>query len=111
MGEDAAVEFLKKNGTAIIERNFRVRGGEIDIVGINNKTLVLYEVKTRATSEFGSPLEAITPWKLRSLIKTAHFYKLKHPALPDNMRIDAVSVRVDDSGRILSIELVKNISG
>ena len=113
-GEQFAVEFLASLGFQVIERNFRIRGGEIDIIAIDasygGKTLVFIEVKTRSTSDFGSPLEAIGYYKMRSLIKATQFYKLKHPKLPDLMRIDAVSVILNDEGQLMDIELVKNIS-
>lgn len=109
-GEDLAVLFLRKKGYKIIERNFRVRGGEIDIIAIDDDTLVFIEVKARSTTEFGSPLEAITYWKLKSLIKTAQVYKIKNPKLPQSLRIDAVAITLDESGEAQTIELVKNIS-
>lgn len=122
-GEDIAVRYLKKHGYTILERNFRIRGGEIDIIGIDPSTgshsassgqaevtLVFVEVKTRSSTEFGTPFEAITPWKLKSLIKAAQFYRLKHPRLPELMRIDAVGIVLDSEGNPASIELVKNIS-
>ncbi len=109
-GEDLAEQYLKKKGFEIIERNFRIRGGEIDIIAIDQDTLVFVEVKTRSSNEFGTPLEAITPWKLRSVIKTAEFYKLIHPKLPDAMRIDAVSVTIDRVNNTTTISLEKNIS-
>lgn len=119
-GEQFAVEFLTSNGYHIIERNFRIRGGEIDIIAIDSstssgvndseKTLVFIEVKTRSSDEFGSPLEAIRYYKMRALIKATQFYKLKHPKLPDLMRIDAVSVILNNEGQLLDIELVKNIT-
>lgn len=108
-GEDVACEYLKKNGYKIIERNFRKRYGEIDVVALDRGTLVFVEVKTRRSSEYGSPLEAITPWKLRSLVRSAQYYKLTHPKLPDLLRIDAVSVTLTNGK--LYIELMKNISG
>jgi putative endonuclease len=111
LGEKIAAEYLKKQGFKIIDRNFRIRGGEIDIIALDGETLVFIEVKTRRSSEFGTPLEAITPWKLRALIKTAQFYKIKHPSLPESMRIDAVAVVLDNQNNAVSIELVKNISG
>ncbi len=113
-GEDAAVAYLKKEGFQILDRNFRIRGGEIDIIAIDatdgEAVLAFIEVKTRSSTEFGTPLEAITSWKLRALIKTAQFYKLKHPRLPDLMRIDAVAVSVDRETGNSTITLVKNIS-
>ena len=114
-GEDKACEYLKRLGFKIIERNFRKGYGEIDVVAIeetkkDGKILVFVEVKTRTSNVFGSPLEAITYWKLKELIKTAQYYKLTHPRLPESLRIDAVSVTLSGS-EVQNIELTKNISG
>ena len=111
LGEDKACEYFRKNGYKIIERNFRKGYGEIDIVATCKDTLVFVEVKTRTSGSFGSPLEAITFWKLKSLIKTAQYYKMTHPKLPDSLRIDAVSVILTHDNKVESIELTKNISG
>lgn len=108
-GEDLAEQYLKKNGYKILERNYSKRYGEIDIVAINNNILVFVEVKTRSSNRFGSPLEAITHWKLRSVIKTAQYYKITHPKLPEQMRIDAISVIISSDGSP-TIEHIKNIS-
>lgn len=110
-GEETACKYLINHGYKIIERNFRRRYGEIDIVALDRQTLAFVEVKTRKSKEFGSPLEAITPWKLRSLIKTVQYYKLTHPKLPESLRIDAVAIKLSDDARVEEIELVKNISG
>lgn len=110
LGEDFAVSYLKRQGFRILTRNFRIRGGEIDIVAVDKDTLVFIEVKTRSSNEFGTPLEAIGYYKLRSLIKTAEFFKLQHRNLPDLMRIDAVSVMLDRNNELIKVELVKNIS-
>ena len=115
LGEDKACEYLKKLGFKIIERNFRKGYGEIDIVAIeetkkDGKILVFVEVKTRTSSQFGSPLEAITYWKLKSLIKMAKFYKMTHRNLPESLRIDAVAVILNGQ-EVEDIELRKNITG
>lgn len=109
-GEDLAASYLSKKGYKIIKRNFRARGGEIDIIAKDGDTLVFIEVKARSTDEFGSPLEAITYRKMKSLIKTAEFYKIKNPNLPELMRIDAVAISLDSENKVKSVELVKNIS-
>ncbi len=115
-GEEFAVEFLTSQGFQIVERNFRIRGGEIDIIAIETdsrteeKTLVFVEVKTRSSGDYGTPLEAIGYYKIRALIKASQFYKMKHPGMPDLMRIDAVSVLVNDEGQLMDVELVKNIT-
>ena len=110
-GEDIACEFLKKHGYSIIERNFRRSYAEIDIIAVKDETLVFIEVKTRTSSQFGTPLESITYWKLRPLIKTAQFYAKIHPKLPQLLRIDAIAVSMDGNGGREKIEHVENITG
>jgi len=110
-GEDLATEFLKKKGYKIIERNFRKGYGEIDIIAIKDKILVFIEVKTKTSLSHGTPLEEITYFKLKSLTKTAQYYKLLNPKLPESLRIDAISVMLDNSGNPSSIEHIENISG
>jgi len=110
LGENKACEYLRKLGFKIIERNFRKGYGEIDIVALDKDVLAFIEVKTRTSNQFGTPLEAITYWKLRSLIRTAQYYKMTHPNLPESLRIDAVSVILNGQD-VQSIELTKNISG
>lgn len=140
LGENLAVEYLKKKGYKIVERNFRKRNGEIDIIAIDPSpilqnspqhypirsrqaltnsgsmtkgiegTVVFVEVKTRKSSQFGTPLEAITPWKLRELIRTSELFMLIHPQLPKAMRIDAISIMLNNNNEIDTIEHVENIS-
>lgn len=114
-GEDLATEYLKKHKFQIIARNFHARGGEIDIIAIdrseNEPVLAFIEVKTRSSDRFGTPLESITSWKLRSVIHTAQYFSIQHPRLPQSLRIDAVSVYLDALGELQSISLEKNISG
>lgn len=115
LGEAIACEYLRKQGYQIIGRNFRIRNGEIDIIAIEDskiteeKTLVFIEVKTRRSSEFGTPLEAISYWKIKNLVKTAEYYKVTHPHLPEHMRIDAVGIILKEDDSVVSIELVKNL--
>lgn len=111
LGENIASDFLRKKGYTILEKNFKKRYGEIDIVAVQENTLIFIEVKTRTSSQFGSPLEAITPWKLQAVIRSAQYYKLTHKNLPDLMRIDAVSIMLSSDGSVEHIELAKNISG
>jgi len=110
-GEDKACRYLQNQGYKIIERNFRKGYGEIDIIAVDKEYLVFIEVKTRTSNKFGDPLESITPWKLKSLIKTAYFYRKLNSNLPDGLRIDAVSVKLSYDNNVESIEHIKNISG
>ncbi len=111
LGEDIAVDYLKKKGYKIIERNFRKGYTEIDIIAVKDDTLVFVEVKSRKSNSYGDPFESIAPWKVKNLVKTAEFYKLLHPRLPDFMRIDAVGVFLSPDDRIQKIEHIENISG
>lgn len=111
VGEQKATKFLESQGYKIIERNFKKRYGEIDIIALDtDDTLVFFEVKTRFSHEYGYPEEAVTPWKIKTLIRSANFYKMIHPELSDLMRIDVVSVEVDDEGEVKSIRQIKNIT-
>lgn len=108
-GEEIAAKYLKKLGYKIIDRNFRARNTELDIVVLYKNTLVFVEVKTRTSEKFGTPLESINYFKLKSLVKAAQYYKLTHQNLPDLMRIDAVSVQYNLKGPV--VEHIQNISG
>lgn len=110
-GEQLATDYLLKKGYKILERNFRKNYGEIDIIALDGDILVFIEVKTRRSAYYGTPFEAITPWKLRSLIKTAQYYKLINPKLPERMRIDALAVTLTFTDSIENIEHIENISG
>lgn len=107
-GEELACKFLKKQGFEILERNFRIRGGEIDIVAKDKDDLVFVEVKTRYSHEFGGPAEAVTPWKIHFLIKACQFYLAKHGMLDKPYRIDVVAIDLTDGE---NIELISNVTG
>lgn len=110
-GEELASQFLQKQGYKIIDRNFRIRGGEIDVIAIDNGTLVYVEVKTRTSHRFGLPEESITYYKLKFLERAAKFWRSKnrHSNLPSLERIDVVSVDFSN-GQKPVIKLIKNIT-
>lgn len=72
--EDKAINYLKNKGYEIIERNFYFRGGEIDIIALNDGVLVFIEVKYRSSSRYGAASESITLGKIRKLRRGAEFY-------------------------------------
>lgn len=110
-GENIAAAYLQDNGYTIIERNYRKQYGEVDIIATYKNTLVFVEVKTRTSTQFGTGFEAITYWKLKSLIKTAQVYKKFHPRLPNALRIDAISIMLDQNGTLKDIQHMENVSG
>jgi len=73
-GEDLAVAELSKRGYRILERNFHGRGGEIDIIAMDNRELVFVEVKTRQNLRFGYPEEAVDRHKITCISRTAQDY-------------------------------------
>ncbi len=77
-GEELATQFLIQLGYTIIERNWRTRYGEIDIIAKKSNILYCIEVKTRTTLSNGYPIEAITPKKLRRMQFTAKLYANNH---------------------------------
>jgi len=95
-GENQALRFLQKKGYTLLARNFRVKGGEIDLVMQDKKTLVFVEVKTRASDAFGGPLASITPAKQKRIaLAAALFIKTNRPKF-DSIRFDAVAVLAQD---------------
>ena len=73
-GENIAVEYLKKAGYKILERNFSSNTGEIDIIAQDKKYIVFVEVKSRENTKYGMPVESITMQKVRRIIRTAQCY-------------------------------------
>lgn len=97
-GEDLAARFLEDSGYRIVERNWRCRQGEIDIVARTGDTLVFVEVKTRSGLAFGHPFEAITTTKLARLRALAALWCAEHHPRAKRIRLDAVAVIVSRTG-------------
>lgn len=91
-GEQVAARVLVESGMTVLARNWRCAEGEIDIVARDGDTLVVCEVKTRRSSGFGSPLEAVTPSKARRLRRLAALWIRAHGVHPPEVRIDVVGV-------------------
>ncbi len=105
-GEIYAIKLLNKNNYQIIERNFRCKIGEIDIIAIKNDTLVFVEVKTRWSKKYGKPEEAVTPSKLRKIKRVGEYYCITNPHLPKKLRVDVVAIEMD-RGKIKSAKIIK----
>lgn len=102
-GEDLAVSELEKSGYKIIERNFRTRFGEIDIIARDADVLVFVEVKAKTSSRFGSPAEMVTKRKQFKIKNTAQCY-ISDTGYAGPWRIDVVSIE----GK--NITIIKNIT-
>lgn len=97
-GEGLAERFLIDAGLTILERNWRCSLGEVDIVARDGDILVICEVKTRTGTGFGTPLEAVTPLKLRRLRQLAGAWLEAHEMRPGHVRIDVVGIVVSRLG-------------
>ena len=93
-GEDIAAEFLRELGYEVIDRNWRCREGEVDVVAIDDGVLVVCEVKTRRGLRFGTPLEAVTAEKVARLRRLAQSYLRAYDLSVRGVRIDVVGVLV-----------------
>lgn len=101
-GENRACEVLKRAGYNVIERNFRTRAGEIDIVAKDGDTYVFVEVKARSDASFGHPAEAVTPAKMYKLANAARQWLTQNGVKNKPCRFDVVALLGDDA------EIVKN---
>ena len=95
LGEELAVQELERRGYAILERRYRTRYGEIDIIAEDEDTLVFVEVKARADDEFGTAAEAVTPWKQRRLVRMASYYLACQKVGQRPCRFDVVAIMFD----------------
>ena len=104
-GEDRAARYLSGRGYRILERNYRTRNGEIDLIALHRGEVVFVEVKTRTSDAFGAPELAVTPQKQRKMIKAALGY-IKYKKLHQvPCRFDVVAISgADDAG----VELIQN---
>ncbi len=91
-GEEIAVRYLKSRGYRILERNYRIKLGEIDIIAEQGADLVFIEVKTRSDTLFGSPFDSVTAPKQRQLSKVALEYLSKRDCHDHPARFDVVGV-------------------
>lgn len=103
-GEQVAADHLVALGLTVLERNWRCRDGEVDIIAVEGDVLVMCEVKTRRGLGFGTPLEAITPAKAARLRRLASRWLADQRAIDesvryDEVRFDVVSVLRPLSGR------------
>ena len=91
IGEDLAVQYLLDNGYQILERNWRAYRKEIDIIAIDGKDIVFIEVKTRQSSEYGTPEMAVNRQKRSHIYAAASAYYFEHH-IDLNVRFDIISI-------------------
>ena len=107
LGEQLAAEHLARRGFEIVERNYRTRWGELDIVAFDGRTLAFCEVKTRRMRPGGAgPLEAVRPRKRTRVRKMAGSWLIERTERPhaEHLRFDAIGVTFDLAGQLVALE-------
>lgn len=99
-GEEKAAEYLLDKGHKILKKNFSTRYGEVDIITRLRETIVFVEVKTRSSSSYGSPLEAVTKKKQLQIARTALEFLRQKKLFDTDARFDVISVDYRDGGEV-----------
>jgi putative endonuclease len=109
LGEEVAVNFLISLSYRILERNFRCKGGEVDIIARDpsDKSLVFVEVKARRTLSYGVPQLAVTPFKQRQISKAALTWLSKNRLHDKNARFDVIAILLHTEG-VHAVDHIKN---
>ncbi len=100
-GEDAVAAWYEAAGYRVLDRNWRCRDGELDLVVSRHTTLVFCEVKTRGSARFGAPVEAVTATKQRRLRMLAARWLAEHDTRRRALRFDVASVTRAANGELV----------
>jgi len=99
--ESQACHYLQKKGYKIIDRNFKTPVGEIDIIAKKDGMLHFFEVKARASLDFGGPFEAVTKWKQQRIRKTAKWFLIKHKDIEMPCLFGVIGVDLSENPTII----------
>ncbi|MFO7558895.1 MAG: YraN family protein [Desulfobacterales bacterium] len=104
-GESLAVKQLKKEGYKILERNYRTRLGEIDIIAEDGEVITFIEVKARKSESYGTPQHAVTPIKQKKISMVALSYLKEKNQFGKRARFDVVTINPESSNKV---SIIKN---
>lgn len=93
-GESIALDYLLRKGYFLVQRNYFIQGGEVDLIVKKDDQLVFVEVKTRLSQSFGLGESAVTPYKKYKLLRTIRHYLDENPKCKEFWRLDAVSIEM-----------------
>ena len=100
LGEELAVEFLRKNGYEILETNWTFQKAEIDIIAKKENILAIVEVKTRSSIEFGLPQDFVKPKKIQLLVKAVDAYVIEKD-LDIDVRFDIIAIHKEGKSFVI----------
>jgi len=107
-GEKLAEDFLKRKGFNIIQRNYRCKLGEIDIIAEQDDVIVFVEVRTKRTESFGIPQSSITSGKISRITKTALSYIQEKELFDRSCRFDVIAITFPQKSKEPNIEHIEN---
>ncbi|TPV34760.1 YraN family protein [Paucihalobacter ruber] len=105
LGEELAVAHLVKNGYDILERNYAYQKAEVDIIAQTGQTLVVVEVKTRSTADFGNPQDFLKPKQIKRLVMAVDAYIINND-LDVEVRFDIIAIVMD--GNKINLEHIED---
>lgn len=98
LGERLALNFLQQQGLRLVEANFRLRFGEVDLIMQDGDTLVFVEVKYRSSERFGTSIEQVTPTKMKKIKLVAQAYLQRYQGEVAAVRFDVVGISPRGTG-------------
>lgn len=107
-GESLARDFLINNGYNILDMNYSNRYGEIDIICRSNNLIIFCEVKSRYTNSFGSPMESVTYYKQKQIIKLSQIYLLCKKYHNYNVRYDIIEIIFNNTNASFKLNHIKD---
>lgn len=109
LAEEAGARFLLEQGYELLERNWRCRSGEIDIIAKKEGVIVIVEVRSRSlhSERYGTPAESITPRKIKQVRETATVYLHRSHQSDEPIRFDVLAVRMEQD-EVAAIEHIIN---
>ena len=107
-GESLARDYLISKGYRILNMNYRNRFGEIDIVCMNKDLLIFCEIKSRYSNSFGFPIESVTYYKQKQIIKLTQIYLLYKKYYNYNVRYDIIEVIFNNTNASFKVNHIKD---
>ncbi len=92
LGEEIAKKYLVNIGASILETNYKLKFGEVDIIAKIDDEIVIVEVKSRTNINYGYPCESVNKKKMMKIIKVANYYVVKNSLENKNIRFDIIEV-------------------
>ncbi|MBU3091634.1 YraN family protein [Clostridium sp. CM028] len=108
LGEDISENYLENLGYRILDKNFRCKCGEIDLIAINKGYICFVEVKTRYGIHYGTPAESVTSSKQKKICKTAQVYISRKNIIDYNFRFDVVEVMLNNDNNNFLINHIED---